>query len=87
MTYILSMDMTHPLAGRRDSIVDIRNGYNIIIPFSYCNPLVFSNLRLLRVLDRTAILKESSKSVNYSRRSHHLKKGGWAMPVSSVARR
>jgi hypothetical protein len=65
------MDMRHPTAGRSESIVDIRNGYNIIIPFFNCNPLVFSNLRLLRVLDSKAILKESSKSVNYFRRSHH----------------
>jgi hypothetical protein len=87
MNYILSMDMRHPTADRRDSIVDIRNGYNIIIQLFCCNPLVFSNLRLLRVHDKIAILKESSKSVNYSRRSNHFEKGDGSMPVSSVARR
>ena len=76
MTYILSMDMRARFGREKESIVDIRSGYNIIIPFFNCNPLVFSNLRLLRAIDRTAILKESSKSVNYFRHSHPLEKGG-----------
>ena len=87
MTYILSMDMRYPVLRDQEFMIDIRSGYNIIIPFFNYNPLVFSKLRLLRVLDRTAILKESSKSVNYFRRSQHLRTGDWSMPVLSVARR
>ena len=82
-TYILSMDMERAGSNLAVGLVDIHVNYNIIIPLFNCNTLIFSNLRLLRgVQERTAILEVSIKSVNYFRRSPHLKKVD-AMPVSS----